>query len=318
VAIISNTYQTYQAKGLREQLADTISNISPTETPFQSNAGRGKVKGTYNEWQTDSLASPDSANKQIEGDDVAAFDAVSPTVRVGNWTQISRKTLIVADTEEVVDKAGRDSEEAFQIAKKGLELKRDIETMILSNLAGSAGATGTARASGSLLSHVKTNQNIGASGAAPTYTTQPTGTRTDGTQRAFTETILKDVLTQCWTNGADPSTVMLGGAQKGVASTFSGVATKYNVAAGTKQATVIGAVDVYVGDFSVVRFVPNRFQRNRDAWVLDFEYLSVDYLRPIKKVALAKTGDASKSMLIGEWMLRVKNEAAEGIAADLT
>lgn len=317
MAIIANTYKTYEAKGLREQLADVIYNISPTETPFVSNASRGKIKGTFNEWQVDALATPDSSNKQLEGDDVGTFDAVTPTSRVGNYAQISRKTVVIADTEEVVDKAGRDSELAYQLSKKGNELKRDIETMILSNLAANAGAAATPRASGALLAHVKTNQDIGATGAAPAWTTVPTATRTDGTTRPFTETILKNVLQQCWTNGASPSTVMLGAAQKMVASTFSGVATKYNSVSGAKAAAVIGAVDIYVGDFSTVRFVPNRFQRNRDGWVLDFEYLSVDYLRPFKTVPLAKTGDAEKRMIIVEWMLRVKNEAAEGIAADL-
>jgi hypothetical protein len=318
MAVVANTFKTYEAKGLREQLADIIYNISPTETPFLSNAGRGKIKGVFNEWQLDSLATPSSTNKHLEGDDVGSYDAVTPTTRVGNYAQISRKTVIIADTEEVVDKAGRDSELAYQISKKSKELKRDIETMILSNLAANAGAAGTERVSGSLLAFVKTNVDKEGTGVDPVYTTAPTDVRTDGATRAFTESLLKSILQECWSAGAEPSTVMLGGLQKQVASTFSGIATKNINQVTGKAATVIGAVDVYVSDFGQVRFVPNRFQRNRDAHVLDWEFLQVDYLRPFKTVPLAKTGDAEKRMIIVEWMLRVKAENALGLVADLS
>jgi hypothetical protein len=318
MAAIGNTVQTYAMKGLREQLANIIYNIAPVETPFVSNAARGSVKGTFNEWQLDTLAAPDTTNQKIQGDDVTAFDAVVATTRVGNYTQISRKTLIVADTEEVVDKAGRSSELGYQIGKKGKEMKRDIEAMMLNNIAANAGAAGVAQVTGSLLAWVKTNSDKGATGADPVYTTVPNATRTDGTQRAFTETILKNVIQLAWVAGASPSTLMLGALNKQVASGFSGVATRYKEVKGNTPSTIIGAADVYVSDFGQLSIVPNRFQRNRDGWVLDFEYISIDYLRPFKVVELAKTGDAEKRMLISEYMLRVKNEAALALAADLS
>lgn len=317
MAVIGNTVQTYGVKGLREQLADIIYNIAPTETPFVSNSARGSVKGTFNEWQLDTLQAPNTANAQLEGDDVAAYDAVQATTRVGNYTQILRKTLIVADTEEVVQKAGRSSELGYQIGKKGKELKRDIEATMLNNIAANAGAAGTARVTGTLLAFVKSNTDKGASGVDPVYTTAPTTVRTDGTQRAFTETILKNAIQLAWTAGGSPDTLMLGALNKQVASGFAGVATRYKSVAGNVPSTIIGAADVYVSDFGQLSIVPNRFQRNRDGWVLDFEYISIDYLRPFKTEELAKTGDAEKRMLITELMLRVKNEAALALAADL-
>jgi hypothetical protein len=318
MAAITNTVQTYGVKGLREQLSDMIYNISPTETPFVSNAARGKVDGTFNEWQLDALAAPNTANQKIEGDDITSFDAIAPTTRVGNYTQISNKTVLVSGTEERVQKAGRKSELGYQVAKKGKEMKRDIEAMLLQNLGASAGNATTARVTGSLLAFIKTNTDKGASGVDPVYTTAPTGTRTDGTQRAFTETILKNVVSLCWTAGGDPSTLMVGAGNKVVASGFAGIATKYKEVKGTSQGVIIGAADVYVHDFGELVIVPNRFQRNRDAFVLDFEFISVDYLRPFNDSPLAKTGDAEKRMLLAEYMLRVKNEAALGLAADLS
>jgi hypothetical protein len=318
MAVLGNTVQTYGVKGIREQLSDIIYNIAPTETPAVSNSGRGSVENTFNEWQLDTLAAPNTANVQLEGDDISAFDAIQATTRVGNYTQISRKTVIVAGTEEAVVKAGRKSEVGYQVGKKGKEMKRDIEAMLLNNIAANAGAAGVARVTGSLLAFVKTNVDFGAAGANPVYTTAPTATRTDGTQRAFTETILKNVIQLSWVAGASPDTIMLGALQKQVASGFAGVATRYKEVKGNAPSTIIGAADVYVSDFGQLSIVPNRFQRNRDGWVLDFEYMSVDYLRPFATKELAVTGDAQKRMLIAEYMLRVKNEAALALAADLT
>lgn len=318
MAVIANTFKTYEAKGIREDLANVIHNISPEDTPFQANAKRGKCKQTLSEWQTDALAAADTANAQLEGDDVSSFDAVTPTVRLGNYTQISRKTLIVADTEEVVDKAGRKSEEAYQIAKKGAELKRDVESILLANQAANAGAAGTARKTGSMLAFIKTNTSVGAGGVDPVYTTVPNDVRTDGTPRAFTEAMLKDVIKQCFDEGASPDTLMVGSFNKQAASAFAGIAEHRVAVKGAAPTTIIGAADVYVSDFGNVSIVPNRFQRARDAFVLDFDYAEIAWLRPIKRVALAKTGDAEKSMLIGEYMLRVGTEKAHGLIADLT
>jgi hypothetical protein len=324
MALVSGTATRYDMAGLRESLHDRIYNISPEETPFLQGAGRGpNAKQTLEEWQTDSLAAADGTNAQWEGDD-ASFSTPAATVRVGNYTQILRKTLVLSDTLEVVDKAGRRSELAYQLAKRGSEIKRDLETVMLRAQAGVAGSVGAARTLAAMNAWLKTNTNFYTTdGGDPTYTAGvPDAVRTDGgTLRAFTETIAKDVIQQCWTEGANPSVIMVGPVNKQRISTdFAGIATRNydlsNVSA--KPMAAIASIDVYVSDFGVLRVVPNRFQRERDAWFLDWEYVETRFLRPLSQVKLAKTGDAEKRMMIQEVTLCVKQEAALGAAFDLT
>jgi len=324
MSLVSGTGTRYNFKGLRESLHDRIYNISPEETPGISGMGRGpNAKQTLEEWQTDSLAAADGTNAQLEGDD-ASFSTPSATTRVGNYCQIMRKTLILSDTLEVVDKAGRRSELAYQLAKRGSEIKRDLETVVFRAQAGDAGGVGTARTMAALNAWLKTNTDFyTTSGGDPTYTSGvPDAVRTDGgTLRNFTETIGKNVIESCWDEGANPKVLMVGGNNKQyVSANWSGIATRNydlsNVEA--RPMAAIAAIDVYVHDFGVLRVMPNRFQRERDAWFLDFDYLELRYLRPLRQVRLAKTGDAEKRMLVQEVTLCNKNEAALGAAFDLT
>ena len=324
MAIASNTFTTYSAKGIREDLANVIYNISPEETPFVSNIGKGTISNTVFDWQTDALAAA-AANAQLEGDETA-YDAVAATVRLQNYAQISRKSVIISGTEEKVNKAGRKSELAYQIAKKGSEMKRDIEFSCLNNQAASAGASDAARTTASLQAFLKTNTNFDATtgagltpGEDPTYTTIPTDTRTDSsTRRAFTETILKDVIQQVWTEGGTPKMLLVGPANKQKVSAFAGIAaSRFNVD-GAKPSTIVAAADIYVSDFGNVSIVPSRFQRERDAFVVDPEYASIDYLRPFQTMEMAKTGDADKRLMLAEWGLRIHTEKAHGAAYDLT
>jgi hypothetical protein len=239
---------------------------------------------------------------------------------VGNRTQISRKTAIVSGTQDAVDKAGRPGKEmSYQLAKKAKELKRDMEfQMVGLNQAGTAAALAVAPLLASLPVWIKTNTDLGATGANSTYTSGvPTPARTDGTQRAFTETILKNVLSLCFQNGAEPTILMVGAAQKAIVSGFSGVATRFRDVGSRSQAQIIGAADVYVGDFATLNVVPNRFQRNRDAILVDTKMAKTAYLRSFETVPLAKTGDTTKMLIQAEYTLKVLNEAAFGLAADL-
>jgi len=324
MALVSGTATRYDMKGLRESLHDRIYNISPEETPFIAGAGRGpNAKQTLEEWQTDSLAAADGTNAQLEGDD-ASFSTPAATVRVGNYTQIMRKTLVLSDTLEVVDKAGRRSELAYQLAKRGSELKRDLETVCLRSQGGAAGSAGVARTMASMLAWVKTNTSFDAtSGVDPAWTSGvPSAARTDSSaDRAFTETIGKAVISAGYTAGANFGTLMVGPYNKTVVSTsWAGIATRNydlsNVAA--RPMAAIASIDVYVNDFGVLRVIPNRFQREQDAWFLDWEYVELRYLRPLSQVKLSKTGDAEKRMMIQEVTLCVKEEAALGGAFDLT
>jgi hypothetical protein len=317
MAIVTNTFTTFDAKGIREDLSNIITNIAPEETPYMSNIGRESISNSLFEWQTDTLASA-AANKQLEGDDVTSFDSVTATVRLQNYAQISRKTIVLSATEETVNKAGRRSELAYQIAKRSAELKRDQEFSMLNGAVAAAGNTTTARGTASLQAFIKTNYDMQTNGANPSYTTVPTGARSDGNVRTFTETILKNVIQQVWTSGGTPKILMTGPVNKQRVSGFSGIASsRFNIDGGARPATIIGAADIYVSDFGNVQVVPNRFQRERDAFVIDPDYAKVTTLRPYQQVELAKTGDAEKRMLIVEWGHKVLAENAHGIAADL-
>ena len=311
-------YNAYDAIGQREDLTDIIYDISPTETPFMSSIGKTKATAVYHEWQTDSLAAATTNNAAVEGAD-ASDATLSPTTRLGNYTQILQKTIKVSGTLDTVNKAGRKSEKAYQLAKASNELKRDLETILLSNQGRATGTTNsTARKMGSLLSWIKTNSSVQTNGGDPT--TIGVSTRTDGNTRTFTETLLKEVVAEVFTSGGVPKILMVGALGKQKASSFTGLsAYRYNVNAGGggAQATIAAAADVYLSDFGSISVVPNRFMRTRDALILDPEYAALAYLRPFQTNELAKAGDADKTQILVECTLEVKNEAAHGIVADL-
>ena len=315
MTIIANTFTSFDAKGIRESLANVISNIAPEETPFQSNVGSENVSNTFFEWQTDSLSDVD-VTPVIDGDDVASFDATNPTVRIGNYTQIRRRTMIIADNLNAQDLAGRNDEVAYQMAKRGKEVKRDLETIYTGNTARSAGSASAGRVTAGLGAWVATNVNKAGDGTNPTAV-DGSDARNDGTPRDFTEPMLKDVMQKAYTAGGNPSVLMVGPYNKTVVSGFAGIAAQRYQAPTDGPTTIIGAADVYLSDFGSLTVVPNRFSRERDAWCLDTEYASTATLRPIQSVDLAKTGDAEKKMLICETGLKVSNEAAHGLIADL-
>jgi hypothetical protein len=308
-------YNAYDAIGQREDLTDVIYNISPTETPFMSSIGKTKATAVYHEWQTDSLAAATTANAAVEGAD-ASDATLSPTTRLGNYTQILQKTIKVSGTLDAVNKAGRKSEKAYQLAKASQELKRDLETILLSNQGQSSGSSNSsARKMGSLLSWIKTNSSVQTNGGDPT--TIGVSARTDGNTRTFTETLLKEVVAEVFVSGGSPTVLMVGAAGKQKVSSFTGIGeTRFNVT-GAKPSTIIGAADIYVSDFGNMSVVPNRFMRTRDALILDPEYAAIAYLRPFMTNELAKAGDSDKTQVLVECTLEVKNEAAHGIVADL-
>lgn len=321
------TFQTYAAEGIREDLADVIYNISPEETPFISNVGRKSVSNTLFEWQVDNLASVDTSNAVVEGADAGSASQTA-SKRMQNYTQISKKVIQISGTMEAVDKAGRNSEIAYQLAKKSSELKRDMEAILTRNQAASAGSDTEARTTGSLEAWLRTNTNRSTdgttAGADPTLSATTSGypdaAATDAGAddlRTFTETLLKDVIQSVWTEGGDPSILMVGPTQKQKASTFTGIAAQRYMAPNDAPSTIIGAADIYVSDFGSISIVPNRFQRDRSAFVLDPEYAAVSYLRDFEVIDLARTGDSEKKEIVVEYGLEISNEAAHGVIADI-
>ena len=307
---IANTFATFSAVGNREQLADAIYNIAPEETPFVSAIGKGKASSTFPEWQTDGLAA--AVNNKVEQGNQAAVAAVTPTKRVGNRTQISEKTFGVTGTQEVVDKAGRKSEVAYQKAKKMVELKRDIEFAAINNGTAIAPTAGVAPQSRGLTGWLMTNNSLGATGVAPNADTNVAPT--DGTLRSFTEAMLKDVAQKCWEQGGDPSMLFVPGALRATVSAFTGAATKFDK---TEDKTIYATVEVYVGDFGRYSIVNSRHQRARDVFLIDPNQFELLTLRSMKATPLAKTGDAENFMVNTEWTLKSKQEAASGALRDL-
>jgi hypothetical protein len=308
----TNTFDTYDSVGEREDLSDVIYSISPTDTPFLSSAAKTKATAVLHEWQTDALAAASSTNAVIEGDE-ATLDASTATVRLSNSSQIMDKTVVITGTQESVDKAGRASEIAYQIAKKAKELKRDMEATITGSIAEVGGDASTARKMGTLGAWVITNDDKAGDGT--TGSGLGNTKRTDGTQRAFTESQLKTVIKSVWNAGGDPSMIMVGPFNKQKLSGFTGNSTRFDAGA---DATLYTSVDVYASDFGQLQVVPNRFSRDRDAYVLDMDYWGIAFLRDFSMHELAKTGDSEKRQLLVEATLESRNEGASGLVADLT
>lgn len=308
---ITNTVVTANQKGIRESLSDIIYNIAPMDTPFMSGIKKGNVTNTFFEWQTDTLASA-ANNKVNEGNDYASTAAAfTATVRVGNYCQISDKNGTVSGTARAVKTAGRKDEFAYQIAKRGKELKRDMEFALTQN--GTYTSTDPRQTRG-LAGWCATNCLVGSGGAAPVAGATNTAPSA-GTSRAFTESLLKTSLQNIWTAGGNPNMLLLGGALKQEVSTFTGNATRMNEA---DDNALYAAVDVYYSDFGKLKIVPDRFIETTTAFQLDMEYWSIQYLRPFETRDLAKTGDADRFLLNVEYGLQANQEAASGQIRDLT
>lgn len=315
-------FTNHAAVGSREDLQDVIYSISPTDTPFMNSIGQGKASGTLHEWQTDALASVNVSNAAIEGAD-ASTATLSATTRLNNQCQILQKTISVSRTLEAVDKAGRKSEQAYQLAKASKEIKRDLEAILLSNQVKDAGSAAEARTLGGLQTWINTNGDFGSAGVAGSLGSTA---RTDSSEaeRTFTETILKTVVKEVYEAGGDPSMLLVSPAQKQVVSGFAGIAAQRYMAPADAPTTIIGAADVYMSDFGTISVVPDRFMLASNsaddiALVLDPEFLEVNYLRPFTTNDLAVAGDqAAKQQIVTECTLGVLNEGANGICADLS
>ena len=318
MAVNANTNQTYDVSTIREDLSDALASISPTETIFMSSIGTRNVENTYFEWSEVDLAAA-ADNRAVEGD-AATNSAPTNAVRKGNYTQISTKTVEVSSTNQAVNGVADAQTVAKQVAYKLSEMKRDMEKMLLDNVAASAGSASTARQTAGLPAFLTTNTARGTGGADGTTSGSgsagyPDAAATDGTQRAITETLLKGVIADCWDEGAEPSVVLCGSAQKQTISTFTGNATRYKEAEDSK---LNAAIDVYISDFGELQIVPARHIRSRDVFVLDPNYASVAYLQTAKQEPLAKNGLSERRLISAEYGLQVTSEKAHGVIADVS
>lgn len=317
MAVTASTNETYDVSTIREDLAEAMASISPLETVFMSSIGTRNVDNTYFEWSEVTLAAA-ATNNAIEGDSGLANSAPTNAVRKGNYTAISTKVIEVSDTANNVNGVANAQTIAKQVAYKLSELKRDMEKMALDNVAASAGASGTARTTAGLPAFLTTNVERGTGGANGTTSGTgeagyPDAAATDGTQRAITEALLKSVIASCWDEGADPSLVLCGSAQKQTISGFTGNATKYKE---VDDKRVVAAVDLYVSDFGELQIVPARHVRARDVFVLDPSYANIAYLQTAQQKPLARTGLSERRLISAEWGLEVTSQKAHGVIAD--
>jgi hypothetical protein len=309
----ADTFSTYDSVGNREDLSDIIYDVSPTETPFLSAIPKGKSTSTKHEWQTRALTAASGANANIEGAD-ATTDASTANARIFNYTQILDKVARVTGTQEEVNKAGRKSEMALQMADRMKEIKRDLETSQLQNIAYVAGNDTSARKMAGLQTYIKTSIDKASDGTAATG--DGSDIYTDGTARALTEGMVEVALAAAWSNGGTPSLGVCNAFQKRKFATFSGRSTP--MSDGDKR-KVTNNVEVYIDPLGTeIRLVPCRQAPTDVVYFVDPEYVKHCPLRDFGKVDLAKTGDSIRKQILGEMTMEVCNEKAHAAVYDLT
>ena len=312
MAALTNSVLSFGQLSNREDVINVITNISPTDTPFQKMVDTGTASNTLHEWLNDVLAAA-AANAVVEGDDTLSsytFTAQSAPARLSNRCQISRKDGVVSGTQDVIKKYGRTSDKVYYMTKLTKELRRDMELVLTNNQAPVVGNSTTARQMRPLEGWITTNAAGGAGYANGTTT----AAATDGTQRAFTQAMLATAMQGAFNNGGDPSVLMVGTSQRPVVSQFASYVTRQSY----EPKTLSMSVSVIETDFGDLKVVTNRFQRARTAFVLTPSLWCVDYLRPVQPVALDRTGDNEKFMILGEYTLVSKQEAGSAKVADLS
>ena len=307
MAQATGTIDTLDITGIAEDVEDIINDISPTDTPFYTNAKRKKATNTFHQWQTDSLAAA-GANRAIEGDE-STFATIASTTMLGNYCQIAKKNVLVSGTADAVRKYGRKEEFARLVAKQGKEMKRDIEYALIRNQASSVGGSATARSSAGVESMIAGNRILpttNSTGTTAGYAAGVWSAPTDGTAATLIEADMVSALEAAWTDGGDASTLMVGPTLKKKIGTFAGASSFAGVSVNqgrNAQGVIVGGVDLYISPFGEHKVVLNRFMRDTTLLALDMDYWSVAFLRPIKFEERAKTGDATKGELLAEFCL---------------
>lgn len=309
---------------VREDVEDVIWELDPMDTWALTNLDKVDAQSTYHEWLSDSLAAA-GTNIVREGDD-ATFSTASPATRLGNYTQILNKTFIVSDTLEEVRKIGRKTETGRLGMKLLKELKRDWEYALVRNQASSVGASATGRSMAGMeswiagptantantLANVVTATTTSATATTPGFASGTVAAPTDGaTTGALTVGQLNAALGGSWEDGGDPRVILVGPTQKQAIDAFTGVATRFVDTAKTSQAPIIGAANLYVSSYGSPHVVTlSRYVRSSVVLCIDPDYWAIAFLRRFKTVPLAKTGDATKKLIVSEGTLVCRNPAA--------
>jgi hypothetical protein len=314
----SNTFDSYDAVGIKEDLSDVIYNVTPEATPFYSKCRKSSAKNTFVEYQTDTLRAS-GVNAHIEGDATTAA-ARTATTRLGNYTQIFKDAVVIPDTDQGLSKAGRAREIAYQTLKIAKEQKLDIEKALFANQSRVTGSSTVARKLAGVPAWLITNVDFvtGGSPSGANPTGDGTDARTDdGTPTAFSQAKFDGVMQSIWEEGGKPDTVYLSAFQMNKALAFTGNNNQRStVQAGDSK--VIKSLDVYVTPWGTVEFMPSRENRSADVYIMQDDMWEVSVLRPTKNVELAKNGDNTTRQIVTELTLLCRNEKASGGIFDNT
>jgi len=333
MAIATNTSLTYSSVAIREDLSDVIYNIAPMDTPFLSGAAKMSADNTKFEWQVDTITAG-ANNRHLEGDDSPESTARVLPTRLYNYTQISRYIAQTSGTDDAVDYAGHGKHQAYMLAKLGKRMKRDMEVMLTQNIIYSAGNATSGRQTAGIPAWINTAHVAGGSGGSPTAgATGGTAMVNNSSTAATTEANIKATIKEAYDAGGQPDIMLVPSVVKQTISTLASVGSgsvslgipPRNVISGKGAATAVAAVDVYVSDFGTFKIVPDRNLAAdgpgsvaANVFFLDMDYWGVAWLRPFQTVNLAKTGDSTKQMLLGEYGLVSKNEKASAILASVS
>jgi hypothetical protein len=294
------TFQTYQQVGIKEDISDVITNLSPRKTPFQSAIGSEKITQGLFQWQEDSLRAV-AVNAAVEGAD-ASFITVTPTVMRNNYTQIFTEAVQVSDKADIVSTYGRKKEFAYQMAKSAAQVKRDFENALV----GTAGA----KASGS----------AAVASTFAGFQTQLDATTVSymGAATALSENGLVAALQTAFINGAEPTRIHVTPSNSVVLAAFASAAGRYRTITGPndKTTTLVNVVNLYVSPFGEQKVEINRFQKAKNTLIFEPDMWVKATLRPWERKNLAKTGDSTKAMILGEFSLKHKNFFASAAVID--
>ncbi len=311
---VTNALATYDVTTNREDLSDAIYRISPVDTPFVSAIPKAKASAVLHEWSTDAVDSTNTSNARLEGDALSRASATSPA-RKQNYCQISSRDATVSGTQRATNPAGIDDMLAYQMSKKSLALRKDIEAMALGNTGQVAGNTTTARVIRSFNAWISSNGSRGANGADSTAATAAATDGTAGDLRTLTEVMLKDAIKDAFDDGGEPNMLLVGSYNKQIISGFAGRTSAQQIV-DAKQ--ILGAASLYASDFGDIKIVPNRTQRGRDAYLVDPSKVAIAYLRAFEPQEIGRVGDAVTRDIISEWTLEMRHPDAHALIADLT
>ena len=256
----------------------------------------------------------------IDGDNVSN-DPYPAVTRLGNYVQTMDKTIGLSHITQKVNHAGSHTSMGAARAKKYRELKRDMETRLCGNYAAVPPASGTAHETAGAVAFMRNNVNRGVGGANATLSGTTSGyvnaAATNGTPRNFTETQLKDVHRQCREDGGKPDLLILSPSLKQTFSTFTGVAANRHQTPSSKPGTIIGAMDLYVGDFGTIAAVDSIYTTGRDGLLIDRTAWEVEYLQKFRNDKLGKTGHSDQEMVSVTFGLKCTNDRASAVIADI-